>query len=90
MAISGFTGAAAITVALSSIGGPGGMLGGIGVLVTLGVLIAKYGVADVSMAVVRKLLITRSKASLIQEIEALPRAVPQKFRMKAKSMLESA
>jgi hypothetical protein len=90
MAISGFSGAAAITVALSSIGGPAGMIGGIGVLVTLGVVIAKYGVTDVGLAVVRKLLNTRSKDALIQEIEALPKVVPQKFRMKARSMLEGA
>jgi len=88
MAISGFTGAAAITVALSSLGGPAGMLGGIGVLVTLGVVIAKYGVTDVSLAVARKLLNTRSKATLIREIEALPSVVPQRFRNKAKAMLE--
>jgi len=44
---------------------------------------------DVSVAVVRRLLNTRSKTTLIQEIEALPRVVPQKFRVKAKSMLES-
>jgi hypothetical protein len=64
------------------------MLGGIGVLVTLGVVIAKYGVTDVSLAVARKLLNTRSKATLIREIEALPSVVPQRFRNKAKAMLE--
>lgn len=64
------------------------MLGGIGVLVTLGVVIAKYGVTDISLAVVHKLLNTRSKATLIREIEALPRVVPQKFLNKAKAMLE--
>lgn len=88
MAISGFSGGAAITVALSSLGGPAGMLGGIGLLVTLGIVIAKYGVTDLSMAVVRKLLETRSKATLVQEIDALPRVVPQTFRIKAKSLLE--
>lgn len=90
MAISGYSGAAAITVALSSLGGPAGMIGGIGLLVTLGGVIAKYGVTEVSTAVVRKLVNTRSKAALIQEIDALPQVVPQKFRMKAKSLLESA
>ena len=89
MAVSGFSGGAAITVALSSLGGPAGMIGGIGVLVTLGVVIAKYGVTDVSLAVVQRLLQTRSKAKLIQEIESLPRVVPQKFRTKAKAMLEA-
>src|SRR4051794_18370219 len=42
MAISGFSGGAAITVALASLGGPAGMIGGIGFLVTLGIVIAKY------------------------------------------------
>jgi hypothetical protein len=90
MAVSGFSGAAAITVALASLGGPAGMLGGIGLLVTLGIVIAKYGVADLGTALVRKLLQTRSKSKLIQEIDALPRAVPKKFRLRAKSLLESA
>ena len=48
MAVSGFSGAAAITVALASIGGPAGMLGGIGILVSLGVVIARYGITDLS------------------------------------------
>ena len=90
MAVSGFSGAAAITVALASLGGPAGMLGGIGLLVTLGIVIAKYGVSDLGTALVRKLLQTRSKSKLIQEIDALPRAVPKNFRLKAKSLLESA
>jgi hypothetical protein len=89
MAVSGFSGGAAITVALASLGGPAGMLGGIGVLVTLGIVIAKYGVSDLTMAVVRKLLQSRSKTTLINEIDALPKAVPQKVRLKAKSLLQS-
>ena len=87
MALSGFTGAAAITVALASIGGPAGMLGGIGVLVSIGVAIAKFGLSEVSIAVVRKILESKSQANVLQEIDTLPRVIPQKFRMKAKSML---
>lgn len=87
MAVSGFTGAAAITVALASLGGPAGMLGGIGVLLSLGIVISKFGVSDLSAAVVRKILENGSKARIIQEIDMLPRVIPQKFRMKAKSML---
>ena len=87
MAVSGFTGAAAITVALSSIGGPAGMLGGIGVLVTLGVVIAKYGISDVCSAVVKRILQSKSRDQVIREIDALPRSIPQKFRLKAKAML---
>jgi hypothetical protein len=44
MALSGFS-RAAITVALASIGSPAGMLGGIGILVSIGVVIAKYGIS---------------------------------------------
>lgn len=90
MAISGFSGGAAITVALASLGGPAGMLGGIGFLLTLGIVIAKYGVTDLCTALVRKLLQTSSKVKLIQEIDSLPRAVPAKVRLKAKSLLEGA
>jgi hypothetical protein len=90
MAISGFSGGAAITVALASLGGPAGMIGGIGFLITLGIVIAKYGVTDLCTALVRKVLQTGSKAKLIQEINSLPRAVPAKFRLKAKSLVESA
>jgi len=89
MAVSGFSGAAAITVGLASLGGPAGMLGGVGILITLGVLIAKYGVTDLTTALIRKLLETRSKSQLIQEVDALPSAIPEKFRVKAKSLLES-
>lgn len=89
MAVSGFSGAAAITVALASLGGPAGMLGGIGVLISVGVAIAKFGVTDLSMAVVRKLLETSSKTDVLRQIDALPAAVPQKYRLKAKSLLET-
>jgi hypothetical protein len=88
MAVSGFSGAAAITVGLASIGSAG-MLGGIGVLVTVGVVIAKFGPTDVSCAVIRKLLKIRSKLSIIQEIDSLPGIVPQKVKLKAKSLLEA-
>ena len=63
------------------------MLGGIRVLVSLGVVIAKYGISELSIAVVRKILESRSQAHIIQEIDALPRIIPEKFRLKAKSML---
>jgi hypothetical protein len=89
MAVSGFSGAAAITVALSSLGGPAGMLGGIGFLVTIGVLLAKYGVTDLSTAFVRRLLQMKSKDTIIREIDALPGFVPLQFRRKAKYFLET-
>jgi hypothetical protein len=88
MAISGFSGAAAITVALASLGGPAGMLGGIGFLVTLGVAMARYGITDLSIEVVRKILATTSETKLLQEIDALPKTIPQKIRAKAKSLVK--
>jgi hypothetical protein len=89
MAISGYTGAAAVTVALASLGGPAGMLGGIGVLVSVGIAIAKFGLPELSMAVVRKLLETHSKTDMLRQIEALPAPVPQSVRSKAKSLLDN-
>lgn len=87
MAVSGFTGAAAITVALASIGGPAGILGGIGVLVSIGVAIAKFGISELSIAVVKKILENKSQARVLHEIDALPKVIPQKFRTKAKALL---
>lgn len=87
MALSGFSGAAAITVALASLGGPAGMLGGIGFLVTLGVVIARYGISDLSKAVIAKILERKSRAQTIAEIDALPRVIPKRFRDKAKAMM---
>ena len=46
MAVSGFSGAAAITTALAALGGPFGMLGGIAALGLLGLIangLARYG-----------------------------------------------
>jgi hypothetical protein len=87
MSASGFTGAAAITVALASIGGPAGMLGGVGLLVTLGIVISRYGISAVCSAVIKKLLQNKSRTEIIREIDALPRSIPEKFRTKAKTLL---
>jgi hypothetical protein len=88
MTISGLAGAAAITTALAMLGGPAGMLGGIGVLILIGVVLTQYSVVDITQAVLRSLLKTRSKADLIEEINSLPRVVPEKLRIGAKSLLE--
>lgn len=53
IAIYGFSGVAAITVVLSSLGGPPGCWAVSVYSLLLSVQIAKYGVADVSTAVVR-------------------------------------
>jgi hypothetical protein len=63
------------------------MLGGIGVLVSIGVAITKSGISELSIAVVKKILETKSQLTVLQEINALPRVIPQKFRATAKVML---
>jgi hypothetical protein len=58
MAISGYAGAAAITTALAALGGPAGMVGGIGVLVLAGFIskgLASYGLEAIFKAVLREL-----------------------------------
>ena len=88
MTVSGFAGAAAITTALAAIGGPAGMLGGIGFLVSLGVVLTQYSVYDLSRAVLKGLLAKRSKETLTKEIDSLPRIIPERFRIGAKSLLD--
>jgi hypothetical protein len=59
VATSGFAGAAALTTALATLGGPLGMLGGIGVLLLLALAsraLARYGLSQVSKLVIRGLL----------------------------------
>jgi len=55
MATTGFVGAAAITTALATLGGPFGMLGGIavlGVLVLISGALSRYGFEAIAIAVV--------------------------------------
>lgn len=59
VATSGFAGAAALTTALAALGGPLGMIGGIGVLMLLVLAsraLARYGLPMVSKLVVKGLL----------------------------------
>jgi hypothetical protein len=59
VATSGFAGAAALTTALAALGGPLGMIGGIGVLMLLVLAsqaLARYGLPRVSRPVVKGLL----------------------------------
>ena len=58
MALTGFTGAAAITTGLAALGGPLGMLGGIALLVILGLIgraLAQYGFEAVFKGVLNRL-----------------------------------
>jgi hypothetical protein len=89
VAASGFYGAAAITATLATLGGPAGMLGGVSLLILLTTVLSQCSVLDLSRAVVRRLLQTKSKSQIGGEIDSLPRIIPEKFRVKAKALLEN-
>ena len=58
-AVSGYAGAAATTTGLAALGGPGGMIGGIGVLILVGLLsrvLAKWGLPRIAKPVIRGLI----------------------------------
>ena len=62
-AVSGYAGAAAITTALAAMGGPGGMIGGIGVLILVGLVsraLTKWGLPKIAKPVIRGLIATGS------------------------------
>jgi predicted PurR-regulated permease PerM len=88
VALSGFYGAAAITSVLAALGGPWGMLVGVNVLILLAATLSQYGIPEVTQAVARGLLRAKSKSQIIREIDKLPRLVPQKLRITAKTLLE--
>ena len=74
ISVSGYTGAAAITVALSGLG-PFGILGGIATLGVIGLVshsIAEYGTEAVIKAVVTEQLKSKSKDQIIKEINDYP------------------
>lgn len=89
VAASGFYGAAAITATLAALGGPWGMLGGVSLLILLTAVLS-CSLRDVSKAVITRLLQTKSKHQIVREIDSLPRIIPEKFRVKAKALLEDA
>ncbi len=76
MALTGFTGAAAITTALAALGGPFGMLGGIaalGVLALIGRALAEMGVDALFDAVLDNLLEGgRSIDNIRREVKGYP------------------
>jgi hypothetical protein len=90
VAASGFYGAAAITATLAALGGPWGMLGGVSLLILLTAVLSQCSLLDVSRAVITRLLQTKSKHQIVREIDSLPRIIPEKFRVKAKALLEDA
>lgn len=76
MATSGFAGAAAITTALASLGGPFGMLGGIAVLLLLALAsraLSRYGLPKLAHAVMRGLVAKgESPTTILTKVKALP------------------
>ncbi|NJL83334.1 MAG: hypothetical protein HC890_10995 [Chloroflexaceae bacterium] len=84
MAVTGWTGAAAITAALALLGGPFGMLGGIAVLGILTLVangLADYGFEALFKAVVEAL---RDNGKSKQDIEREIRSYPISSELKQK------
>lgn len=73
MAISGYAGAAALTTALAALGGPMGMIGGVGVLVLAGFIskgLASYGLEAIFKAVLKELKRRgETKDSLLKKVD---------------------
>ena len=77
VATSGFAGAAALTTALAALGGPLGMLGGVGVLLLLVLVsraLASYGFPRMAQAVVRGLIARgESSESIRKKLDSIPK-----------------
>lgn len=88
MAATGFAGAAATTTALAVLGGPFGMLGGIGLLgiVTLVAdALGKFGIDTLLAGIYLERRKTEPREKLCQEIDQLP--ISQELKLKLKSLL---
>lgn len=74
MAATGFAGAAAITTALATLGGPFGMIGGIGILGIVGLVadaLGKYGIDGFLIGIYLERNHNEPKESLCKEINDL-------------------
>jgi hypothetical protein len=91
MAVTGWTGAAALTTALAMLGGPFGMLGGIAMLGILGLIskgLSDYGFEAIFIAIVDELKKQgKSKADIEQEVESYP--VSRDLKLKIKDYLRT-
>nr|WP_290222760.1 hypothetical protein [Trichocoleus desertorum] len=75
MATTGFAGAAAITTALAVLGGPFGMLGGIGILGITALVadsLAKVGIEGFLRGIYCERRKAESRERLVREIQGLP------------------
>jgi GTP1/Obg family GTP-binding protein len=89
MATTGLAGAAAITSALAILGGPVGMLGGIGALLAvgkLGELLAKFGFELVLMRIYEIRSEKEPVEKLCQEIDNLP--INNELKQKVKTVID--
>jgi hypothetical protein len=91
MAVTGWTGAAALTTALAMLGGPFGMLGGIAMLGILGLIskgLSDYGFEAIFIAIVDELKKQgKSKADIEREVESYP--VSRDLKLKIKDYLRT-
>lgn len=85
ISISGLAGGAALTASLAVLGGPLGMLGGIGVLGVMMLIsrsISKYGFEKIYYSVLRKLIEKgETKESIIRKINSYPISKSMKLKL---------
>lgn len=90
--VSGYAGAAAISSSLAILGGPAGMLGGIGVLgfsVYVSMAISKYSFEKIYTKTIEGLLEKgETKDSIISKIEKYP--ISRSLKLKLKDLLENS
>jgi hypothetical protein len=91
-AVSGWSGAAALTTALAALGGPLGMLGGIALLGLLALIswgVAEYGFEKIIVAVVKELERKgRKRRDVLKEIQNYP--ISRGMKLKVVDALERA
>ncbi|MEI5992321.1 hypothetical protein A5881_003877 [Enterococcus termitis] len=86
---SSYTGAVAITTSLAFLGGPLGMIGGIGLLAIIGLIsqkLTEHGIEKVMMMVVKEQLKGKTKKKIIETIESYP--ISKKLKLKVISYVE--
>ena len=90
MSATGFAGAAAVTTALSAMGGPLGMVGGVAALGLLGYIsnaITKYGFTAVYKGVIKELVEEEgmTEDEIIDKIDGYP--ISSNLKMKLKNLV---